>query len=227
MSESGGFFGKVKGLIFEEDSPPKEVAKPVVLQDQSKTVGFANKSSASELSGDKFKQIFNHVETVSLSRKTAYTALLEAANKLKAAIPDETMRLNAAYAIVEGEQRTVQQMLQAIDVHLQDVDGEKLKFISGANNHQNTSIGKVDSDLNNLNQSNLSANQNIQSLEREIESYKSQIVDNIAKIGAASESRATMVSEFANVNLIFDKAVETVKQKLTSQRTLIQSTFSK
>lgn len=66
------------------------------------------------------------LSTAIMARKTPYTALLDSAKKLEKVIPDETMRIKAAFATL-GD-RTPPDVIQAIDVHLADLEGERLRF---------------------------------------------------------------------------------------------------
>jgi outer membrane murein-binding lipoprotein Lpp len=61
------------------------------------------------------------------SRKTPYTALLEASQKLASVIPDETQRLKAAFVTVSGD-RSLGDIVKAIDVHVSDLEGQVMRF---------------------------------------------------------------------------------------------------
>jgi len=60
------------------------------------------------------------------TRKTPYIALVEAASKLADIIPDERLRLQAAFKMLDG--RKASDIISAIEIHIADLESEKTRF---------------------------------------------------------------------------------------------------
>jgi len=112
-----GLFSKALGLFVETDDPPTQPAAPS-LQVKAKAI-VQGPSIDSEMYATLQKVIEN--------RKTPYTALLEASQRLATVIPDETQRLKAAFVTISGD-RSLADITKAIDVHISDIEGQAIRF---------------------------------------------------------------------------------------------------
>lgn len=67
--------------------------------------------------------------TIVMNRPTAYSALADAVAALSSVPMDEPIRFASAFAVLQKtQQRTVEQIMQAIDVHLGILESEKARF---------------------------------------------------------------------------------------------------
>ena len=108
-------------------------------------------------------------------RATGFTSLLAAADKLANIIPDPNTRLKAAYATVSGEGRGLKEVIGAIDIHVADLEGQKLQFMSAVDNQRNAAIGSLESELNSIGPANQSAAQQIQAMTQQIQQLQQQL----------------------------------------------------
>ncbi len=123
-------FKSIKGLLFEED--PAQAAAPQAAPAQTAATTATiptqpGQAAAAPIATSPKQAIVEAIRKATMSRNTAYTQLARAADALHDLIPDQVMRLKAAYR-TSGAGRTAQQIAEAIDIHLQDVGGEELRF---------------------------------------------------------------------------------------------------
>jgi hypothetical protein len=123
-------FKSIKGLLFEED--PAQAAAPQAAPAQTAAAPAAiptqpGQAAAAPIATSPKQAIVEAIRKATMSRNTAYTQLARAADALHDLIPDQVMRLKAAYR-TSGAGRTAQQIAEAIDIHLQDIGGEELRF---------------------------------------------------------------------------------------------------
>ncbi len=123
-------FKSIKGLLFEED--PAQAAAPQAAPAQTAAAAVAiptqpGQAAAAPIATSPKQAIVEAIRKATMSRNTAYTQLARAADALHDLIPDQVMRLKAAYR-TSGAGRTAQQIAEAIDIHLQDIGGEELRF---------------------------------------------------------------------------------------------------
>ncbi len=87
-----------------------------------------------------------------LNRPTAYSAMSEAIAALSGLGMDETTRYRAAFAVLKKtQQRTVEQIAQAIDVHLGLLQAERDRFASQSRAAENDQIAARRASIERLN----------------------------------------------------------------------------
>ncbi|HEX8955346.1 MAG TPA: hypothetical protein VF798_03680, partial [Burkholderiaceae bacterium] len=114
-----------RDLVWQEDPVrPAAPAVPAAVREskQLNPVNLANPGARPEtatVQTAKPSGMTAELLGVVLSRPTAYSALSEAIDALAEIPMDEAMRYRSAFAVLkQTQQRTVEQVLQAIDVHL-------------------------------------------------------------------------------------------------------------
>lgn len=123
-------FKAIKGFLYEED--PAQAAAPQAAPAQTAATTATiptqpGQAVAAPIATSPKQAIVEAIRKATMSRNTAYTQLARAADALHDLIPDQVMRLKAAYR-TSGAGRTAQQIAEAIDIHLQDIGGEELRF---------------------------------------------------------------------------------------------------
>ena len=180
--ESDSFFKKVGRLIFEEtaetnateDASGTPSHTPVTPAPVAVTAGLANKL----------------VQTV-LGRKSAYTALMDAAEPMKSIIPDEATRTKAAFAVIHAfQQRTVEQVVQAIDLHASDLEGEEMRFLQSSKEARDKGVTSRQTEISN-------ANNRIKSLHEEVNRANKRLVEMAEELRKAEQSVATLQAELS------------------------------
>lgn len=115
-------FKKVLGTVVEFDEDKSQAAAPAVAS----TAVPAGATVTTSVYDAEMLETLNKVVT---GRKTSYTALVETSAKLSAVIPDETQRLKAAFVTIAGDgQRSLGDVIKAIDVHVSDLEGQLTRF---------------------------------------------------------------------------------------------------
>lgn len=159
------------------------------------------------------------------ARQTAFTALLAAADKLAGIIPDPTTRLKAAFATVSGEGRGIREVLQAIDVHIADLESQRLQFTRAMDGQKQSAIGTLQAELDSLKPSNDSAAAQIQSMQQQIQSLQELMANNNTRAGELSAKIATEGARFTTAAQQFETALVLVKGELDGQKAAVSSTL--
>lgn len=134
-----GIMDKVKGAIFEPDEPERatapaaNTATPAITIPQppmSNTYGVRAGSARPEIMAMIRQEVFQR-------QPTKYTQLLDMAEKMKAAIPDEATRLKAAIPVVGV---TLAELKDAISRHSQALVATRTNFAAKAEQKRKSTI---------------------------------------------------------------------------------------
>lgn len=138
QAAGASFFGALKkgASLFVQFDEPEAAQTPTTFKTAPRPVGS---TSAPSTSYD--PAMLSSLSKAIMARKTPYTALLEASQKLEKVIPDETMRIKAAFATL-GD-RSAPEVIQAIDVHVADLEGERLRFKQASERNVKDKSGTV------------------------------------------------------------------------------------
>lgn len=218
-----GLFDGLKGLVFEED--PKAAATPTDAQPQvaAQLAGAAPIIAAPATVGLNTAMI-EAIRKATLSRNTAFTQLAQAAEALADLIPDQTMRLKAAYR-TNGAGRTAKQITEAIDVHLQDVSGEELRFNSMIETKLRTEVGSLNQLAADAEAAVNSDHARIEQLTAQIATLQQDIVQKTAMANQAKIDAATRAAEIEQSRNEFKAAANTVRTELEVMKNAITTTL--
>lgn len=209
---------KIKGLIVEDEGQP-QAKQPQV----SAPIGAAPSASAAPVADDKFVQA---LRTAIKNRPTAFTALLSTADKLASVIPDAATRLKAAYATVAGEGRDVRSILQAIEVHAADLESQRMQFSKQAEDAMKVAIGAKKAELDTIDPSIASAQQQLVALQQQMQSLNEAIAQKNIRKGELAAEIATEEQRFSAAKQQFETALTIVRAELDGQKAVIQSALS-
>ena len=240
--QKSGFFGELgktlKGLVLEDEPASKTQVNAMPTKPATST--FLSPSTSTFLSPQTpflpnliltgndgatgiNKEMVDMVKAKAIERKTPFTALLESSDKLIKVLPDQKVRVQAAMAIVMGEGRTLQQILQAIDVHMSDIDGERLGFLKATEAKQKQDLGDITNQIN-------ITNQQVETSKTLSQQYKLKIAELDQETVIANENLvklntdlAAKTTEFDTITAQFETAVKIVKNELVDQKSLINS----
>ena len=157
-------------------------------------------------------------------RNTAFTQLLTASEALADVIPDPTMRLKAAHK-TGGAGRTGKQIADAVDVHLQDVDGEELRFKNMIDSKVQSEVGTIDAQAQTAASQAQQAAQEIEQLQQRIGGLQKLITDMNGKAAELSAQSAVKRSEFDAALAQFKVAATAVRTELNGSKSAILSTL--
>lgn len=221
--EKRSWMDAVKGAIWEDTAAPNAPAS-VSAPASVTTVAPASQTSTASYTAVN-QDMVKAIKSNTLARKTPYTALLEAADKLANVIADPTTRMKAAYAMV-GEQRTVDAIMKAIDIHISDVDGEKLRFAQTTEQKRNAELGALKQQSAQLAASNDAMQKEIAALQERIQTLSTNVAANTSKGMELDAQINTRSIEFDSVSREFELAAQTVRNELEQQRIAITSTLT-
>lgn len=213
------WLNKVKSAVFVDDPAAPPVAKPAPA-----VAPIANVQNPAVLqSQNEFVPVLQNAVK---SRNTAFTALLNTADKMASIIPDPGMRLKAAFATIATDGRGANEVMAAIDIHVSDLEGQKLAFMSTLERKRSETLGQLDRDKAiNIKQAK-DAEQRIIALQAEIAKLQEVIlVGNTAATTIDAKMREE-ASHFDASKLQFEQAIAQVRADLENQRTAIRSSLT-
>ena len=158
------------------------------------------------------------------ARNTPYTSLLTAIDRLTM-IPDMTVRTQAAFATIQGEGRGVREVLGAVDVHLQDLESQRMQFSQALDRQRAAAVGAAQAELDGVVPANDAAQRQIEQLTQQITALSQQIAE---RNGRAIELQAQITNETARFALQaqqFESALTVVKTELEGQKSVLAATL--
>lgn len=159
-------------------------------------------------------------------RATAFTALLQAADKLAGIIPDPNTRLKAAFATVQGEGRGLKEVVGAIEVHMSDLEGQRAQFTAAMEKQKSQALGTLQGELQGLQPANENAQRQIASMSEQIQQLQALIGKNSARAGELQGQINAEGARFSTSQQEFETALTIVKSELEGQKTAVLSTLS-
>ena len=213
-----GNLGKaLKDMVFEDDTP----------RSQAQTVSTGTVPSVPNLrvvASD--NQYIGALRDAIKGRSTALTALTAAAEKLITVIPDADMRLKAAFEMIKGDGRGVKELVDAITVHIADLESQKLQFTRAIDAESQSTIGQLQAELSSNAANTESAQNQIKSMQAQIDQLRKEVtIYGNRKIEIDQNIQAETARLSQNTQL-FELALITVKNELENQRKLIQTSLS-
>lgn len=164
---------------------------------------------------------------VVLSRPTAYSALSEAVEALAAMPMDEALRYRSAFAVLkQSQQRTVEQVVQAIDLHLGLLDAEGRRFAAQSDTAEQEGIAARAKEIAALNASAEEINRQVLALRSETETRirrmqeeQAQKQERARTLGREAEEKQQAI---ARTTRNFEAAMDDVKTRLTADKARVQ-----
>ena len=131
-----------KDLVWQDDPRTVRVNASATAPTQSAAPAMVDAGKGNADAGAPAPSaIASELLALVLNRPTAYSAMSEAIAALSGLGMDETTRYRAAFAVLKKtQQRTVEQIAQAIDVHLGLLQAERDRFASQSRAAENDQI---------------------------------------------------------------------------------------
>lgn len=164
------------------------------------------------------------IKKATFSRNTAFTRVLQAADTLVDVVPDQTMRLKAAFKMA-GAGQSGKQVADAVDVHLQDVDGEEMRFKQAIDQKTAQEVGALNAKASVLEQQVSAASAEIQAAQQRITELNTTIVTLSQQAGEAKTQAAQKTTELAAAQAQFKLSADAVRAELNAQKALVVSTL--
>jgi len=214
LKKLGGFF-----VELDETAPVKVQPKVQAVNVQSGISPISGPSLNEEMLASLQKKI--------TSRSSPYVTLVETAEKLAQVIPDDMTRIKAAFAMVgSGGGRTLQSITQAIDVHIADLEGERLRFKDASDKQIVAKSGDLRQQSTALVDKANEAASRIESLKSEIVSLEAFIDQNTAQARDLTTKADASEVEIKSVADQFNQAVDHLKTDLTAKKSSLSSLLS-
>jgi len=161
------------------------------------------------------------LRTIVTNRKTAFTALEEQAVKLESIILDPNVRMKAAFATVN---RPAKDVIQAIDIHISDINGEVMKFKNHSASEKNTQVTALRSQSKSLTDGSATINAQIADLETKIAQLREKLTTDAIKANELSTQADSVESKLANAEREFETAASSIITELETQKHSFLST---
>ena len=155
-----------------------------------------------------------------------YTALLQAADKLVSIIPDPNTRLKAAFASVQGEGRGLREVIGALDVHVADLESQRMQFGQALAKQREAAVGVLQRELDGLKPANDTAAQQIQAMTAQIQQLQTLITTNTTRAAELQGQITAQTMQFTQTEQQFVSALQIVKSELDGQKAAVMSVLS-
>ena len=221
-----GIWDTIKSAVVETDpattpppaaQAPQGAAQPAAGVKATTTVSYQPLSSVN-------KDMVEMIRKQTFSRNTALTALIQASDTLADIITDPVVRLKAAQKTAGGG-RGAKEFADAVQIHLNDVDGAEMQFAQALEGKIKNEVGGLqaqaaaaDAQVNNL-------TAEIQNLTQRIQNAQQQIADTSLKRNELQAQASTKEAEFRQAEQEFRVAAETVRHELLGHKATILSTL--
>jgi hypothetical protein len=242
--EGGGFASRllhgVKDLVWEDDPTPQgTVQAPVAGSRPAAPVTPVASPGASRVQPLPLVNpvipapsgMAAELMAVVMNRPTPYSSLTEAITALSEIPMDEATRYRSAFAVLKKtQQRTVEQITQAVDVHIAALESEKVRFSSQSQSVEDSEITARAKEVAALNLAITQANEQIDKLRADTEARIRQIQDDIGSKQRNAEEMSRKLEEkkrsILQTTQNFEAAVDVVRAALNADKAKVQQYLS-
>jgi hypothetical protein len=224
MATGKGLFGALKGLVMEEDpNDTNSQGAQTAAAPQNTNSGSGGYVAAPMSSSPMIDPaLLQHLQQVINKRRTPFTSLIEQSEKLRSIIPDDITRLKAAAVSVGGDKASI---LQAVDIHMNDLDAEAGNFQRFSDSEANTKIGSLKAEAANRERTATDQDARVQALSQEIQQLQQSAAENRAAAAQATVNAGAEQAELDRKSAAFSSALNAVKSNLTTQKSVLSSTL--
>lgn len=217
-----------KDLVWQDDPVRQQAqAQEEVVTVVAKPAVAASSAPVAEVRTSAPTGMTAELLNLVMSRPTAYSALSEAITALSEIPMDEAMRYRSAFAVLkQTQQRTVEQIAQAIDVHLGLLDTEHTRFAAQSQNAEQDGITARVTEMAALNASVEETNRQIAAVRAECESRVRKMQDDMTTKQQRARDLARETEEkkqaIAQTRRDFETAMNAVKARLAGEKNKVQ-----
>lgn len=216
------FLNAVKGAIWNEDPSERKSQTPPQPTKAAAPAGTTPAIQPISFNTSVNSEMVEALRAVIQGRKTAFTALDEQAAKLESIIPDVVTRMRAAFATVN---RPAKDVIQAIDIHISDINGEVMKFKSHSTAEKAGQVGTLRAQAKALVDSAPSITAQIQELEAKATQLREQLTINATKANDLNAQADTAESKFTTAEVAFEASAKSIITELETQKQSFLSTI--
>jgi hypothetical protein len=155
--------------------------------------------------------------SVVMNRPTAYSSLAEAINALSDIGMDETTRYRSAFAVLKKtQQRTVDQITQAVDVHLGLLESEIVRFSGQSRNIEEEEIAARQKAIGSL-------NNEIELASKQILQLQEEVARKQARSSELAHEAEQKQQAILKTQKNFEEAIDIVRNKLNQEKAKIHN----
>jgi hypothetical protein len=158
-------------------------------------------------------------EKTVVERKSPYSALIKAADRLREYIPNEINRLKAAYALC-GDQWTPDVLSFAISTHIADIDHAREKARDNRHDVAAEHAGELRNRAEGIKRENATIRDEMQQLNASLAKLEAALRANEASIGTLDE-QIRLAETDANSMCFVEQAAENIKNDLLARKVIL------
>lgn len=215
---------KLRSLVLEED-PAKSAApqNAAPIQPAASAVPPGTTTAAAPIlyqAPGANQEMVQLIKKSIFSRSSAFTTLMAAAEKLESFIPDVVTRYKAAWSTSSGG-RSAQDVINALQTHLLDVDNEERRFQALIEEQRKGSIGVKQTRVVSLRGDNDDSRAKIQALTAQIQGLTEHISKQELEISSLESEITAKNAELESTLGEFKVAAASVRDELNQYRSSI------
>lgn len=210
-----------RDLIWQDDPGQRKTAAVAQTQTSIPAAPTANPETAATTA------MSAELLALVLNRPTAYSALTDAIAALDDIAMDDVTRYRAAFAVLKKtQQRSVDQIVQAIDIHLGLLEDERSRFASQSRQAEDSGVAVRQQSIAALNQSALALAEQMTRLRSETDArllqLQQQQSQKQAEASTLERQVATEKTSIERTTHTFDGAAATVEKILHDARVTVR-----
>lgn len=224
--EKSGISGFFKKHIFDTGEP--QDAAPLAPTAPRLTPGMAPGSSTKIVAAQSYDTAMMEALQKTISTKpTAYTSLLESAEAMADAIPDESTRLRAAASmLIKREGRSPSEFAKALDIHMNDVEQERRRFKQTVENRILATSGASRKEAAGLNDKNMLNAQRVAQLREQIQQLETESAANQQRANELTAQADAAEQEDRAIEARFDATADYLKNDLNNRKASLAALLS-
>lgn len=216
---------RIKGLLYENAEPATPAASNAAQPAASPAASMTMPGTVpGAVHAPEIAAMVAAIKKATFGRNTAFTQLLSASDVLIDVVPDPTMRLRAAHKTA-GAGRTGKQIADAVDIHLQDVDGEVMRFKAALEAKISTEVRAIEAQGQTAQAQLDSAQAEIEAARRRIDELTNAVGQLMQAVSQAQAQAAQRRAELDQSMVQFQAAAQEVRAELQNNKTAILSTL--
>ncbi len=213
-----GLLDTLKNLVIEDDA--RTVAPVAAGQSQPATVAGQPHVLRPALN----QAMVDAIRKQTFGRNTALTALTAASDALADIIPDQTMRLKAAQKTA-GAGRAAKEFVDAVQIHLNDVDAAERDFAAAVQKKIGVECGGLGRQADQAETVIAAKQAELQGIQARIGQLQAEIGEQTSCVGQLRQQAATKEADLRQSEVEFKAAACAVRDELNSQKQTILSTL--
>ncbi len=202
-------------LVWQDTNPARPGASQVTVTPHQAPMASTADVAPNPMSAELLAVVMN--------RPTAYSGLAEAISALADIPMDEATRYRSSFALLrKTQQRTVEQIVQAIDVHMSVLASEQARFAAQAKAAEESDVAARQDEIKSLQNAVEEGGQQIAKLRADTDALVRQIQDDLSAKQARAAQLAREVEQksqaFVQTRSNFEQASAQVKATLDGAR---------